>query len=145
MNIYYALWADAINYQKIKNGCGEYWKAFTFCFMSIFLSFNILTLLIMISFFTGCDITSKIDEGLMLFQSKLLRKFIWATIVLFIPSIGVTYFFVFYKKKYEHILSNYKFRNGRLLLTYYILTVILFFGFALLNRFCSPVSPIFSN
>lgn len=134
MNIYYALWADAINYERIKNGGAGHWKIFTFSYMSILLSLNIMTLLSMILFLTGYDITSKIYEVLTLFQSKLLRDFAWAIVVLFIPSMVVTYFFVFHKKKYEYILSKYKFRNGRLLLIYFILTVILMFGFSLLNK-----------
>lgn len=134
MNIYYALWADAINYERIRNGGAGHWKVFTFGYMSILLSFNIMTLLSLILFLTGYDITSKIYEVLMSFQSKLLRDFIWAIVVLFIPSMVVTYFFVFHKKKYEYILSKYKFRNGRLLLIYFILTVILMFGFSLLNK-----------
>ena len=134
MNIYYALWADAINYERIRNGGAGHWKVFTFCYMSILLSLNIMTLLSLILFLTGYDLTSKIYEVLMSFQSKLLRDFIWAIVVLFIPSMVVTYFFVFHKKKYEYILSKYKFRNGRLLLIYFILTVILMFGFSLLNK-----------
>lgn len=134
MNIYYALWADAINYERIRNGGAGHWKVFTFSYMSILLSLNIMTLLSLILFLTGYDITSKIYEVLMSFQSKLLRDFIWAIVVLFIPSMVVTYFFVFHKKKYEYILSKYKFKNGRLLLIYFILTVILMFGFSLLNK-----------
>jgi hypothetical protein len=134
MNIYYALWADAINYERIRNGGAGHWKVFTFSYMSILLSLNIMTLLSLILFLTDYDITSKIYEILMSFQSKLLRDFIWAIVVLFIPSMVVTYFFVFHKKKYEYILSKYKFRNGRLLLIYFILTVILMFGFSLLNK-----------
>lgn len=134
MNIYYALWADAINYERIKNGGAVRWKLFTFSYMSILLSLNILTLMSLILFLTGYDLTSKIYEALMIFQSKLLRDFSWALITLFMPSMGVTYFFVFYKKKHEYILSKYKFKNGRLLLIYFILTVILMFGFSLLNR-----------
>ena len=134
MNIYYALWADAINYERIRNGGAGHWKVFTFSYMSILLSLNIMTLLSLILFLTGYDLTSKIYEVLMSFQSKLLRDFIWAIVVLFITSMVVTYFFVFHKKKYEYILSKYKFRNGRLLLIYFILTVILMFGFSLLNK-----------
>lgn len=134
MNIYYALWADAINYERTRNGGTGHWKTFTFSYMSILLSLNIMTLLSMILFFTGYDITSKIYEVLMLFQSKLLRDFIWAIVTLFIPSMSVTYFFVFHKKKYEYILSKHKFRNGRLLLLYFLSTIILMFGFGLLNQ-----------
>lgn len=134
MNIYYALWADAINYERIKNGGAGHWKVFTFSYMSVLLSLNIMTLLSLILFLTGYDITSKIYEVLMLFQSKLLRDFIWAIVVLFIPSMVVTYFFIFYKKKYEYILSKYKFMNGKLLLIYFFATIFLMFGFSLLNN-----------
>lgn len=134
MNIYYAIWADAINYERIKNGGAGHWKVFTFSYMSILLSFNLLTLLSLILFLTGYDITSKIYEVLLLFKSKLLRDFIWAIVVMFAPSMTVTYFFVFYNKKYEYILSNFKFRNGKLLLIYFFATVILMFGFSFLNR-----------
>ncbi len=134
MNIYYALWADAINYERIKNGGAEHWKVFTFCYMSILLSFNIIACFSAILFFTGYNIAWEIKQYLMFFQSKLLTNALWAIVALFIPSMVVTYFFVFHKKKYEYILSNYKFRNGRLLLIYFILTVILMFGFSLLNK-----------
>ena len=134
MNIYYAIWADAINYERIKNGGESHWKLFTFSYMSLLLSFNIAALLSMILIFTGHDITSNFYKGLMLFQSKILRDFIWAIVVLLIPSTAITYLSVFYKKKYEHILSKYKFRNGKLLLVYFLLTVILMFAFSLLNK-----------
>lgn len=134
MNIYYALWADAINYEKIRNGGAGHWKIFTFCYMSILLSLNIMTLLSVIMFFIGFDLTSKFYEVLMFFSSKLLRDFIWAIVVLFIPSMSVTYFYIFHKQKYKHILSKYKFRNGRLLIIYFFSTVILMFGFSLLNK-----------
>ncbi len=133
MNIYYAIWADAINYVRIKNAGEGSWKVFTFCYMSILLSFNIIACISAILFFTGKNITSGIYEVLMLIHSKLLRDFIWAIIVLFIPSMCTTYFFVFRKRKYKDILSKYKFRNGKLVLIYFLLTVVLMFGFSLLN------------
>lgn len=30
MNIYYAIWADAINYERIQNKGDKHWKIFTF-------------------------------------------------------------------------------------------------------------------
>ncbi len=133
MNIYYALWADSINYERIKNGGEGHWKPFTFSYMTLLLSFNIATLLSAILFFTGYNIADKIEQLVTFSNSKLLTNFSWAFITLFIPSMIITYFSVFYKKKYEHILIKYKFRKGRLLLIYFILTVISMFGFSLLN------------
>lgn len=134
MNIYYAIWADAINYERIKNGGEGHWKPFTFSYMSLLLSFNIATLLSAILFFTGYNIADNIEQLVTFPNSKLLTNFSWAIVTLFIPSMIITYFSVFYKKKYEHILSKYKFRQGKLLLIYFISTVILMFVFSLLNK-----------
>ena len=135
MNIYYALWSDAINYERIKNGGEGHWKTFTFCSMSLLLSFNLMAFYSAILFLTGYNITEKIVQLVTFPNSKLLTDFSWAIVALFIPSMIITYFSVFYKKKYEYILSKYKFRNGKLLVTYFILTIVLLFGFSLLNKF----------
>jgi hypothetical protein len=134
MNIYYALWSDAINYERIRNGGSGHWKVFTFCYMSILLSLNLIACFSAILFFTGYNLALEIKQYLMFFQSELLTNALWAIVALFMPSTVVTYFFVFHNKKYEYILSKYKFRNGRLLLIYFLLTVISMFGFSLLNK-----------
>lgn len=135
-NIYYSVWSDAINYERLKNGGESHWKIFTFLYMSIFLSLNILALLSAILYFTGYEVTSKLKEQLeIVFSSELLINFSWSLIILFIPSFIITYFSIFYKKKYEFILENYKFKNGRFLFIYFCFTVIGFFGFSLLNKF----------
>ena len=135
-NIYYNLWADAINYERLKNGGENHWKIFTFTYMSILFSLNITALLSSILFFTGYEITSQYRNQLeVYFSSEVLANVFWSLTVLHIPSVIITYFGVFYKKKYEYILSNYKFKNGKWLLIYYLLTVLAFFGFSLLNKF----------
>ncbi|TPV31156.1 hypothetical protein FJ651_15440 [Paucihalobacter ruber] len=135
-NMYYSLWADAINYERLKNGGENHWKAFTFVYMSIFMSLNILALLSAVLFFTGYEMTAKLKAQLEnIFSSELLVNFSWSLIMLFIPSFVITYFAVFHKNKYEYILENYKFKNGRLLFIYFSLTVIAFFGFSLLNKY----------
>lgn len=134
MNIYYALWADAINYERIRKRGDKDWKIFTFCYMSILLSFNIIACFSAILFFTGYNIALEIMQYLTFFSSKVLNNITWAIVTLFIPSMTLTYFFIFYNKKYEYILSKYKFRGGKLLLIYFLTTVILMFGFSLLNK-----------
>jgi hypothetical protein len=133
MKIYYAIWADAINYERIKNGGGENWKVFTFSYMSILLSFNIITILTLLHYF-GYDLTSIIEDWFgEIIQSKAVKDILWTVIMMYIPSMIVTYFSVFYKKKYESILIKNKFRNGKFLIIYAISTAILMFGSFLLN------------
>lgn len=137
MNLFYAVWSDAINYERIKNDGEGHWKSFTFSYMSVFTSFNIMSLYSAILFFTGYNFAQKSSQLLSAYFNELLSDALWAIVVLFIPSMLINYFFVFYKRKYEYILSNYKFRNGRLLMSYILLTVFFMFGFGLLN---TPVS-----
>ena len=135
-DIYYALWADAINYERLKNGGGEHWKVFTFSHMSIILSLNIATLYSIILLITNRKITEFVHKlALQWTSSEIVAKFIWATVVLFIPSMIITYFLVFYKGNYQYILDNYNFKNGRYLLIYYVLTFVLLIAFSLLNKF----------
>ncbi len=134
MNPFYALWADAIYYQKEK-GDAENWKFLTFFYMSFLFCWNIGTLFSIVLFFTGFNLASEIRELLTFSSSKTIVNFTWAILVLFIPAFGINYFFVFYKKKYRNILKNYEFRNGRILLTYFIVSVTALFGFSLLNKF----------
>ena len=102
--------------------------------MSLLVSLNILALLSLSLFVTGYDIGALIEQLVTFPQSELLTDFTWAIVTLFIPSMMINYFFVFYKKKYEYILDKYKFRNGKLLLIYFISTIVLMFGFSLLNK-----------
>lgn len=134
MNIYYAIWADAINYERIKNGGENHWKLFTFSYMSLLLSFNIATILCAILLFTGYNVAEKIEQFITFTSSKLLTDLSWAIVTLFVPSMIITYFSVFYNQKHEYILSRYKFRQGKLLLIYFVLTMVLFFGISLLNQ-----------
>ncbi|MCO6174980.1 hypothetical protein NHF50_07960 [Flavobacterium sp. NRK F10] len=135
--IYYSVWADAINYERIKNGGEDHWKTFTFAYMSILMALNILAILSAFLYFTGYDIflsmISKIEERITL--NERLISIIWSILILFLPSLIFTYFSIFYKKKYKYILENYEFKNGKLLLIYFVVTIIAFFGFSLLNKF----------
>ena len=134
--IYYSIWADAINYERIKNGGEDHWKLFTFAYMSLLFSLNISAILSAILFFTGYELSYELMIQLTkITPNEKLQNFLWSTIVLFIPSVIITYCCVFYKKKYEYILKNYKFKNGKILIIYICITVVAFFGFSLLNKF----------
>ena len=136
MNIFYAIWADAINYERIKNGGEEHWKVFTFLYMSILLSMNILSVLSVILFTFNYDITKELKKLLDDATSNdVIANFTWFIIVAFLPAMLINYFFVFHNKKYKQILSEYKFKGGKYLAIYFIFTIIFYFGFNLLKNF----------
>ena len=134
--IYYSIWADAINYERIKNGGEDHWKLFTFAYMSVLLGLNILAIWTAIRFFSGYNLANKLMEQLAtITTSEKLQNLLLSMIVMFIPSAIINYYLVFYRKKYEYILKNYEFKNGKFLFIYFCITVIAFFGFSLLNKF----------
>ena len=133
-NYYYALWSDAINYQR-RNGKNllSDWKFNLFFSMSMVQSFNIATLF-MILRMCGLDIGSFIHNYVDISLSKRLNSFLWAVISLYIPSALITYFSIFYKKKYIKILNEYSFENGKTLKVYMFLSFLLFFIVAFINQ-----------
>lgn len=134
--LFYSVWADAINYERIKNGGEDHWKVFTFAYMSVLLGLNILAIWTAIRFFSGYNLASKLMEQLgTITTSEKLQNLLLSMIVMFIPSAIINYYFVFYRKKYEYILKNYQFKNGKLLIIYVSVTIIAVFGFSLLNKF----------
>ena len=134
--LFYSVWADAINYERIKNGGESHWKLFTFAYMSVLLGLNILAILTAIRFFFGYNLADKLMEQLgTITTNEKLQNFLWSMIVMFIPGSIINYFLVFYRKKYEYILRNYEFKNGKLLIIYVSITIIAVFGFSLLNKF----------
>lgn len=135
LKLYYKIWADAINYERIKNGGEGHWRLFTLAYMSILLSINIATLTSIVIFFTGYDLVNWLIEMLeVVFFSEVIIDSLLYLIGFLTLSLLVNYFFVFYKKKYEYILENYDFQNGKYLLIYFGLTVVAYFGFSLLNK-----------
>ena len=139
MNLFYAIWADAIHYERKKNGGKNHWKVFTFAQMSLLLSWNLVTFYMTIKNLTGVDIAPNVF--LLFIHNKLVGNILWAVIYLFIPALTINYFFVFYKRRYRTIIRKYKFRNGKILLIYFIATVILFLGFALLRDYLLKIGP----
>ncbi len=135
MKIYFSVWTDAINYERIKNGGESHWKIFTLLYMSLLMAINIISFTSAILYFTSYDlgliVMSLIDKFL---NNKGLSNIVWFFIIGFFPCLSINYFCVFHKKRYNYILEKYKFKNGRLLLIYFFLTFIVLIIFSLLNK-----------
>lgn len=127
MNLFYAIWADAIYYERLKNGGEGHWKRFTFCSMSLLLSINIATIFMSVFLISDYNITQESKEVLDRVLGVFSTKFIWYLIVILTPSAMITYFSIFYRRRYDYILDRYPFKNGLLLLIYFLITFISFF------------------
>ena len=114
-NIYYKIWTDAVVWEKSTNGERRNWKIYTLIPMSLCQGLNLLT----ISFWCHIPIFISIN----IFSIKLLNAFLSYSISLLIPFIILNYFLIIYKERYESLVKNYKYHNGKLYLWYFLFSI----------------------
>lgn len=132
MKIFYIIWAVALNNERKKifrNYEG------LLIGMSLFLSLNICTLYIIIDMFANLNVMNILEPFIIFIPNKSIKGLLVFSAFMFAPSLLINYYMVFYKKKYRIIMRKYKFRSGKILLIYFIATIVFFFGVSLINQF----------
>lgn len=126
MNIYYRIWADAIVFERTKHGHMRNWKVFTLIPISLVQGLNLLAIFILIGFLTGnfANLFFEID----IFPGSMLDSFVSGSITMILPFLLLNYILVFWNKRYEKIIENYPFKNGKLYLLYFLISIGLFLG-----------------
>jgi energy-coupling factor transporter transmembrane protein EcfT len=125
--LYYRIWVDVIMRAKSRPESRENWPAGTMIFMSVAMTLNfflIMTILqkhIIGSYFYHIDLN---------FLPKRLNNVINFIVLFILPCVFVNYFLIFYKHKYRELLKKYPYRNGKLFLVYF--TISMFLPLALL-------------
>lgn len=114
-NIYYKIWVDAIVWEKATNGKRRNWKFYTLIPISLCQGINLLT----ICFWFHVPIFFNIH----LFSIKSLNSFLSYSISLLFPFMILNYFIIIYNKRYESLITEYKYHNGKLYLWYFLLSV----------------------
>ena len=121
MNIYYKLWVDAICHQRKRD---EDWKFRTLMTFSIAMGVNLLSLMFLLKVFFDCSMIIEID----LFEGTVLDRVLSGFGTLFLPFIILNYFLIFYHKRYEVLLKEYEPANGRLYVSYLIISFAILIG-----------------
>ena len=122
-NLYYEIWVDAIIFEKTKHGHLRNWKTFTLIPISILQGINLLTIFFwLVTFGIKFDIFFDFN----LFPGEMLDGSISGFITLFLPFLILNYFLVFRRKKYKTLIEKYDYRKGKLYLTYFLTTILVF-------------------
>jgi hypothetical protein len=117
-NIYYKIWVDAIVWEKATNGERRNWKIYTLIPISLCQGINLLT----ICFWFHIPIFIDIQ----LFSIKPLNSFMSFALSLLVPFIILNYFIIIYKERYEGLINEYKYHNGKLYLWYFLFSIACF-------------------
>ena len=120
LNIYYKVWVDAIVFEQTKNGERRNWKIFTLIPISVFQGINLLTIFFWIRSFTR---HFNPFIAINLFQIEAINAFLSFAITCYIPFLVLNYLLIFYNHRYESLIAKYKYRNGKLYLTYFLFSI----------------------
>lgn len=93
------------------------WKAYTLIFMSMSMALNLVFVLFILA---EIKITDKIFIiPIDIFPGTKIAAFVSFFISYLLPFLLINYYLIFYKEKYKAILLKYKYRNGKLFLSYF--------------------------
>lgn len=122
-NIYYKIWADAIQTFRKFHPNRTDWKITLFIFITWIHALNCWTILIWLKYFNIYDIPY---ISINLFPSDMINSFFAFAIEFALPFAILNYFLIFYKKRYEIIIQINKDIKNRTALIYSMVVLITF-------------------
>jgi len=122
MGIYYRIWVDCITRLKSREANKDNWQAKGMVIMSTAMVFNFVLLMI---------ILQKQILGYYFYELNVSflsghENYILTMLVLYIlPCVVINYLLIFRGKRYEKLLEKYPYYNGKLILTYMLVSMFL--------------------
>ena len=134
MGLYYRIWVDCIMRLKSIDSNKTDWKFKGMTAMSIAMTFNLVLVLVILQknvfgYFYEINI-----ESLSGFQNYILTMLI----LYFAPIVLLNYLLIFRLNRYERLIEKYPYKNGKLVVTYILISmflpIILLFGGIILAK-----------
>jgi hypothetical protein len=123
LSLYYKIWVDCIQRAKLQSDYNkESWQTGTMIFMTLSMTMNFIVIMTILEKKVFHANFYKI--GLSFLPSSLNN--IMEYILLFtLPCVIINYLLIFKNKKYEKLLSKYRYYNGKLFLAYFLTSMLL--------------------
>lgn len=122
MNLYYRIWMDCIRRMKSIEANKDDWQEKSMICMTIAMAANLLLLMVILQknifnhYFYEINISSLSDYS----------NYILTIIILYLlPFAGINYGLIFYRKRYERLVDKYPYYNGKLCLSYILISIFL--------------------
>jgi hypothetical protein len=121
MGLYYRIWADSILRLKSIEANKNNWKYKSIASMSIAMTFNLFSIMIILQkkiFGFFYEINFRFLSG--------YENYILTILILYLlPIILINYLLIFRGNRYEMFLEKYPYRNGKLFLKYFLISMFL--------------------
>lgn len=121
MRLYYKIWVDCILRLKSIDANKTDWKYKSMTIMSVSMGFNFILIMVILQkniFGYFYEINFQLLTG---FQNYALTMLI----LYFLPCILINYILIFRRDRYLKLLEKYPYRNGKLSLTYSLISIFL--------------------
>lgn len=118
-NIYYEIWVDAIVRVNTKNPNEKNWKILLYMYVTLSNSLNLSTIDVLLKSF-GIDIPTVEVAIFPLRMFNSFASFVMRYASVFIP---LNYFLIFRNDRYKKLIKIYPYRNGRLGITYMMVSL----------------------
>lgn len=120
LGLYYRIWADAIMRAKAQPANLYNWPVGTMLFMTVPMSLNFVLIMTILEKYVFDSYLYEIELAFLPARISNVISFI----VLFIlPCAFVNYFLIFYKQRYKNLLKKYPYKNGKLFLSYFLISM----------------------
>jgi hypothetical protein len=135
LDIYYKIWVDGITKLRSRPENKGIWIFYAMTFISMAMAMNLITVITIIEKYVIKH--SFYDIQFTLFTEQKLNQFLNFFILYLLLPLLINYTLIFRNKRYENLANKYKYHNGKLCITYlmisYFLPFILLIGAFLLG------------
>ncbi len=122
-NVYYMIWVDGLLKMKTIPANKTDWKSKGFIFISMAMALNILSVVFIISLFSIKSFFTEFEISI--FPIKKLNSATVFFLLYLVPVIIPNYFLIFWNNRYEELFKKYKSYNGKLCVTYLMISYFL--------------------
>jgi len=122
IGFYYRVWVDCIVSGKQQPANKQNWAAGSMIFMSMAMSFNLVMSVILLQKYAFGYYFYKLNFSFLPAYASNLFSYI---ILFILPCVLINYLLIYRNKKYEKLLKKYPYYNGKLFVTYFLISMFL--------------------
>jgi hypothetical protein len=122
MGLYYRIWVDCIERARRQPANKENWQIGSMIFMTLAMAFNFILIMTILEKHVLKNYFYKIDFSFLPVRINNVLSYIFLFIL---PCIIINYLLIFRNKRYEKLIKKYPYYNGKLFITYFLISLML--------------------
>lgn len=122
LKLYYKIWVDGLTKLRSIPSNKGMWKFYSTTFISFAMAMN---LALFMAILERNVLKHSFDLDINFFTSKKLNSFLSFFVLYLLLPLLINYFLIFRNKRYEILISKYKSYDGKLFLTYILISFFL--------------------